>query len=72
VAQPSGTAVFEAQLDSIISDYEPMRKASQHIDLSDLPKDQRLGVESWLQCARAERHPSPDRRARAGNHWGLA
>jgi hypothetical protein len=31
----------------------------------------RLGVESWLQCARAERRPSTERRARAGNHWGL-
>ena len=31
---------FEAQLDSIIDDYEAMRKASKYSDLSDLPKDE--------------------------------
>jgi hypothetical protein len=34
----------EAQLDGIIKDYEAMRKASEHKDLSDLPKDDRQSL----------------------------
>ena len=35
---------FEAQLDSIVDDYEAMRKASKYKDLSDLPKDERQSL----------------------------
>ena len=35
---------FEAQLDSIIDDYEAMRKASKYKDLSDLPEDERQSL----------------------------
>ena len=35
---------FESQLDSIISDFEVMRKTSAYKDLSDLPKDERQSL----------------------------
>ncbi len=35
---------FEAQLDGIINDYAAMRQASQHNDLSDLPKVERQSL----------------------------
>ena len=35
---------FEAQLSSIIDDYEAMRKASKYSDLSDLPEDERQSL----------------------------
>ena len=39
-----GTSELDAQLDSIVTDFEAMRTASQHNDLSDLPKDERQSL----------------------------